>query len=211
LKTLTVVIGNGGHSTVVTDALAKNGINIDFIFDNDPKKQNMLSKNGHVIEKLPLDEWWRNHKTKSIIAIGSNPIRKKLSIELNNTEWIQSIHPSALIHESAIIGKGVYIGANVVIQPNAVIGDHAIVNTAAIIEHDCFISHYCHIAPGAILAGHVYVDEGAFIAAGAVVIPQKNIGKWAMIGAGSVVVKDIPAYQKAFGVPCKIVGLVEDR
>jgi acyl-[acyl carrier protein]--UDP-N-acetylglucosamine O-acyltransferase len=48
----------------------------------------------------------------------------------------------------------------------------AIVNTGAIVSHDCRIGDYAHVAPGAILAGGVEIEEGTLVGMGATV----NIG-----------------------------------
>jgi acetyltransferase-like isoleucine patch superfamily enzyme len=60
-----------------------------------------------------------------------------------------------------------------------------------------------HFAPGAQLAGNVYVEQGALLGIGACVIPGRRIGAWSVVGAGGVVIDDIPPYVTATGVPAR--------
>lgn len=203
-----VVIGGGGHSKVVIDALKACYKNIYAIFEDKEIIDNNKSILGIAVQKTPPTKWWHDNLVHAIIAIGSNQVRQRISKKLYFVKWGSAIHPSALVHKSAIIGEGVYIGANVVIQPNAIIGDHCIINTGAIIEHDVVIKDYCHIAPGSVITGHVNVGTGTLVGAGTIIIPEINIGSWCIIGGGSVVVKNIGDFQKAFGNPCKEISIV---
>lgn len=67
------------------------------------------------------------------------------------------------------------------------------INTAAIISHDCEIGAYSHIAPGALLAGHVHVGERALVGMGVTTIIGLKIGAGARIGNGAVLLADVPA------------------
>ncbi|HXF90290.1 MAG TPA: acetyltransferase, partial [Candidatus Nitrosotenuis sp.] len=200
-----VLIGSGGHSKVVHDALVQQGYAISHVFDHAPHKIGLPINDKLNVQAFPEDSWWVDHRPQAIIAIGTNEIRQYLAQQLIHLTWGQAIHPTAIIHESAKIGQGVYIGAHVVIQPDATIGDHAIVNTGTIIEHDVVVEAFCHIAPKCVLTGEVHVGEGALVGAGSTIIPQKTIGRWSTIGAGSVVVADIPSNCTAYGVPCRVV------
>lgn len=51
---------------------------------------------------------------------------------------------------------------------------------------------HCHIAPGAVLCGHVVVGEETHIGAGAVVVQGVRIGCNVVIGAGAVVTHHVP-------------------
>ncbi|MBY0293623.1 MAG: acetyltransferase [Alphaproteobacteria bacterium] len=204
-----IIIGSGGYAKVVTDALQKQGYQINHVFDDNIEKIGTLSNCGVKIEKMPTSSWWKESTKPTIITIGSNLVRKKIATSLTSARWLTVIHPTAIIHETASIGVGTYIGANVVIQSDAIIGDHSIINTGAIIEHDVFIGTYCHIAPGSIVTGGTHVNEGVFLGVGTKIIPNKKIGEWGIIGAGSVVLKDIPPYSKAHGIPCQIVATLE--
>ena len=78
-----------------------------------------------------------------------------------------------------------------------------IINSNATIEHDCVIEDYCHVAPGAVLAGDVFVGPSSSIGAGSTVKQGVKIGRNVTIGAGSVVLNDIPDNETWVGVPAK--------
>ena len=60
-----------------------------------------------------------------------------------------------------------------------------------------------HIAPGAVLAGNVIVQDGAFIGANSVVKQGVKIGRNSIVGAGSVVLGNIEANQVVVGNPAR--------
>lgn len=202
------IIGGGGQAKVII-AAAHSPRDIQGIFDCDKNKIGEILLEGLKISHMPPLLWWLEHRPPTIIALGDNFKRKKTAEGLGKQEWINVIHPSAIVHSSAKIGIGVYIGANAIIQPSAIINDHAIINTGSIIEHDVKIGAYSHIAPGCVLTGNVEIGEGAFLGTGTHVIPCKKIGCWTIIGAGSVVVKDIPSYTKSLGIPCRIISYLQ--
>lgn len=199
------IIGGGGQAKVII-AAAHSPSDVQGIFDCDKNKIGKTLLEGLKISSMPPLSWWLEHRPPTIIALGDNLRRKKTAEELGKQEWINVIHPSAIVHSSAKIGMGIYIGANAIIQPGAIISDHAIINTGSIIEHDVKVGAYSHIAPGCVLTGNVEIGEGAFLGAGTRVIPCKEIGCWTIIGAGSIVVKNIPSYTKSFGVPSRIIS-----
>jgi UDP-3-O-[3-hydroxymyristoyl] glucosamine N-acyltransferase len=66
------------------------------------------------------------------------------------------------------------------------------VNTNAVISHDCKIGAYTHIAPGALLAGHVKVGERTLIGMGVTTAIGVTIGDGVRIGNGASVLADVP-------------------
>src|SRR5690606_31617014 len=135
----------------------------------------------------------RHGVDRAIIAIGANTARARIAEELDGkVEWVNAVHPSAIVSPSATIGAGVLLAAGSIVQPSVTVEDHAIINTGAVVDHDAVIGACTHIAPGARLAGHVTVGEGTLVGIGSSVIPGITIGAHATIGAGSVVIRDVP-------------------
>ena len=197
------IYGASGHAKVIIEIMNSIGIPIDFIFDDNENIAEVL--NHPVIHSFP--EAALNSGT--VIAIGSNRIRKSVAEEFKGQIQEGIIHRSASVSESVKLGKGTVVMANASINAETVIGEHCIINTGSTVEHDCEIDDFVHISPNAALAGGVSVGEGSHIGIGAVVIPGINIGRWTTIGAGAVIIKNIPDYATVVGNPGKIIKYTE--
>lgn len=196
-----LVVGAGGHAKVVIDCIEVEGkYHVNLIVDDQPPV--FLLKHYKVSERL-IDESYKNHNT--IVAIGNPTNRKKIVNQLKSN-FVMTIHPSAVISKHAKIGVGSQILATAVINAEATVGRHCIINTGAIIEHNCIIEDFVHIAPNATLGGGVKVGESSHIGMGAIVLQNITIGKNTIIGAGAVVTKNIPDNCTAVGIPAKPIG-----
>jgi acetyltransferase EpsM len=191
--------GASGHGKVVIDIVKSSTDAAINVIDDNPKLDNLL---GVPVSKTS-DEALAALK-KTIISIGNNKVRKRLSQKLR-ADFVSAIHKSAVISKFTSIGKGTVVMAGVKINPDAVIGEHCIINTGAVIEHDADIADFVHISPSAALAGNVTIGEGTHIGIGAIVIQGITIGKWATIGAGAIIIRDIPDYAVVVGNPGKII------
>lgn len=191
--------GASGHGKVIIDILKSSGIKIKSVIDDNPKSETILG-----ISVIKTSEFNLSSLGQTIISIGNNKVRKKLSKSLNVT-FAKAIHPSAIISDNTSVGEGTVVMAGVAINPDTVIGKHCIINTNATVEHDAQIADFVHICPGVSLAGNVSVGEGTQVGIGATVIQGVSIGKWVMIGAGAVILNDIPDYAVVVGNPGKII------
>lgn len=61
-----------------------------------------------------------------------------------------------------------------------------------------------------LLVKPITIGENSWIGGGAIILPGVTIGDNVTIGAGSVVTKSIPSNTVAFGVPCKVVEVLEN-
>ncbi len=102
------------------------------------------------------------------------------------------IHPRATVEPSATVGDGVQVFANAYVGAEAVLHPRCMVNTNAVVSHDCEIGAYTHIAPGALLAGHVHVGERTLIGMGVTTTIGVKIGSGVRIGNGAIVLADVP-------------------
>ena len=66
------------------------------------------------------------------------------------------------------------------------------VNTSAVVSHDCLIGAYTHIAPGALLAGHVQVGEKTLVGMGAATNIGVKIGREVRVGNLANILADVP-------------------
>jgi sugar O-acyltransferase (sialic acid O-acetyltransferase NeuD family) len=102
------------------------------------------------------------------------------------------VHPKATAEKSASIGEGVQVFANAYVGSSALLQDRCMVNTNAVVSHDCTIGSYTHIAPGALLAGHVQVGERSLVGMGVTTAIGIKIGNNVRIGNGAIIYADVP-------------------
>lgn len=177
------------------------GWTIAGLFDVDPGRAGD-TVDGHPI--LGPMEVGAELDAALVIAIGDNPTRRDLSMDLSGrVRWATVVHPDVVVHRSVSIGEGSVVFAGAVLQPGTTIGRHAIVNTGSVIDHDCSIGDFAHVAPGTRLAGNVHIGEGAFMGIGSVAVPGTSVGDWAIVGAGAAVIEDLPERITAVGVPAR--------
>lgn len=140
-------------------------------------------------------------------AIG-NVVDRKKTVEIilsKGGEFINLIHPKAVISPSAKIGIGIAIKAYSSIASDAYIGDFTYLQSSVILGHDVKIGKYCHLNSFAFLAGWVEVGDQVTINAGAKIIQSKKIGNNAIIGMGSVVIRNVKEQSTVFGNPAKAI------
>ncbi|MBQ7317006.1 MAG: acetyltransferase [Clostridia bacterium] len=196
-----VIVGAGGHGSVIADIARLNGYrSILFLDDACAERADGYSVAGKVEDspRFMAD-------SDFILAIGNNATRERLQTWLSDqgANLATLIHPHAVIGENVTLGKGTAIMAGAVVNPGAAVGDGVILNTCSSVDHDCRVGNFVHIAVGAHLCGTVTVGDGAFICAGATVINNISVCKGATVGAGAVVVKDITEKGTYVGVPAR--------
>jgi acetyltransferase-like isoleucine patch superfamily enzyme len=86
----------------------------------------------------------------------------------------------------------VQVFANAYVGSSALLHEKCMINTGAIVSHDCEIGSFTHIAPGAMLAGHVHVGEKALVGMGVTTMIGIKIGSGARVGNGAVLLADVP-------------------
>lgn len=102
------------------------------------------------------------------------------------------IHPRATVEPSVKIGEGVQVFANAFVGSEAILQAKCMINTNAVVSHDCEIGEYTHIAPGALLAGHVHVGRRTLIGMGVTTTIGLKIGSEVRIGNGAIILADVP-------------------
>jgi sugar O-acyltransferase (sialic acid O-acetyltransferase NeuD family) len=210
-RTRIVVVGTGGHSQVVADAIAR------------------MKDAGKPVELAGfLDERVELHGTQIlgatvlgsiadlpdiphdgvVVAIGDNATRQRVFEELvaAGEHLVSVIHPAAVIAPDVQIGVGCMIIGGVVINTGTVVGDNTILNTGCTVDHHNTIGSHVHIAPGAHLGGNVWAGHGAMVGIGASVLPRITIGEAASVGAGAVVLENVPDSVTVVGVPARAIG-----
>lgn len=92
-------------------------------------------------------------------------------------------------------------------ESHTTVGDDNFFMGFSHIAHDCHVGSRIIIANGALLGGHVCVDDRTFISGNVVVHQFCRIGRLAMIGGSTKVTNDIPPFTIANGIPAQVRGL----
>ena len=190
-----IILGTGGHAKVVASVLTLSNYKILGLISPDSVK----GSECFGIKVLGDDDALDFYSSKDIMlanGIGSLPgknLRWKLAKKFRDKgyEFVNVIHPSAIIADGVQFGDGVQVMAGSIIQPGTSIGQDTIINTSSNIDHDCEISKNCHLSPSVTLSGGVKINNGTHLGTGTVVIQNIMIGSACIVAAGSVIYNDI--------------------
>lgn len=202
-----ILIGNGGHASVLTDILLQE--NRSIIGFTAPEKQKNRFGFPYLGDDQIIDSY-NSDDIELVLGLGSinvTHVRADIFNEFKQKgyRFASIIHRSAVVSPFSILGEGVQLLGGTVTEAFSEIADNTIVNTSTSINHDCRIGKHCHISPGSTLSGGVIVGEKTHIGTGATVIQYVEIGSQVLIGAGSLILHSIKDNSKAFGVPAKEV------
>ncbi|WII36426.1 acetyltransferase [Paenibacillus thiaminolyticus] len=202
----TIVIGAGGHATVIIDILRADPA-VDLAGCTSVGGSGCVGGVPVLGDDSILPELYAQGVHQAFVAIGDNRIRRKMAriaVDIGYT-LINAISRYAYISPSASLGSGIAIMPGAVVNAEACIQDYAIINTGATVDHESVIGEACHIAPGSHLSGNVRIGEGSFLGTGTQVIDGIAVGAWSVLGAGAVVVRNIPDHCIAVGVPARVI------
>jgi sugar O-acyltransferase (sialic acid O-acetyltransferase NeuD family) len=197
-----IIIGSSGHAKVIIDAINKGG-HYDIIgLLDDFRSEGEETLGIPVVGKVHDAAHYKDFSF--IIAIGDNKGRHKVYSKLMELRlnYINVIHPSAVIGGDVSLGVGNFIAAGAIINSGTTIGNHCIINTGAQLDHDNKLDDFVSIAPKVALAGDVTVGHGTYIGIGTNIKEKVTIGRQSVIGAGSTVLQNVPRFKVAFGSPC---------
>ncbi len=206
-----IVIGAGGHATVVADALLASGVEVLGFTDPLPALGGerrcglpILGDDGILAEHDPAAVRLANG-IGSTRANDATSLRVRVQTHLESRGWrfVTVCHPAAIVSPFAQLGEACQIMAGAVVQPNASVGKGAIVNTGAVVEHDVSLADWTHVAPRAVVCGDARVGPGCHIGAGAVIRHSVSLGADVVVGIGAAVVKDQSAAAILAGVPAR--------
>jgi acetyltransferase EpsM len=102
------------------------------------------------------------------------------------------VHPTAWVEASARLDGGVQVLAQTYVSSEVQIGYGSVLNAGVVVSHDCVVGKCVNLSPGAMLAGHVRVEDFAQIGMAATVNLNVTIGQGARVGNGATVKADVP-------------------
>lgn len=193
-----VLIGAGGHASVLCDILLSQGHQIVGVISTDPiSSREMFVNVPHFYGDDQINQFDPD-EVDLINGIGPQPNSSVREIIVQKYEsygfgFTSVISNKSIISSSATLDVGVQILHTSVVQVGAKVGAHTVVNTGAIVEHDCCIGEFSHLAPNAITCGGVIVGPQVFIGANATIFPGINVGRAAVVSAGAVVNDNVSA------------------
>lgn len=206
-----VIIGAGGHTRVLAEAVAEVGGAVRAFASLDGGGFGAGPGGPPVMAEAGLDP---TDSVRLVNGVGGGGAAGALAARRRVQERLQALgfvftgvrHPRAWVADSAVLAPDVQLMAGCMIQSGAVLGSGVIVNTAAVVEHGCRIGAWSHCAPGSILCGDVELGEGVHVGAGAVVLQGVRLPPWTVVGAGAVVVRAMEGEGPLIGVPARRKG-----
>jgi len=203
-----IVVGGGGHSQVVIEALLSQGIEIIGYTDLLGDKGNRQILNIGCLGDDDAVLSFHNDEillANGIGSVGDMAKRKTIfeGFKKKSYNFASVIHATAVVAADTEIGEGTQILAGAIVQTGARIGANSIVNSGSIVEHHCLIGEHCHVSPGAVLAGKVALEDGIHVGVGATIIQGMHLGARCLVAAGAAVIEDVPADGKVGGVPAR--------
>ncbi len=198
-KPYLLIFGGGGHAKAIMDMVKLINIYaIAGILDDDELLTGKQVLGIQVLgTRVLLPELVKQgvilaaNGVGGIIDIGVR-VRIFELLESTGFKFPALIHPRATVEPSAKIGEGIQVFANAYVGSEAVLHPRCMVNTNSVVSHDCEIGSYTHIAPGALLAGHVHVGERTLVGMGVTTTIGVHIGSGVRIGNGAIVLADVP-------------------
>lgn len=197
-----LMIGSGGHASVLLDVLQEQ--RVDILGYVDPRAA--MSGGFALLQHWTADEDVLQHAPEDIelvLGIGSLPgngLRKKMydKFKALGYRFRTVVADSAVVSPSAVLDEGVQLMPGCVVNAHAHIGCNSIINTRASIDHDCKVGAHNHVAPGAVLCGTVRTGAQVHVGTSACVIQAVSIGNDVVVGAGATVTSDVPEHMTVY-------------
>ena len=192
-----VILGSGGHASVLVDILQQKGIALDAVISPQMEQLRAIFKGIAIIAEDVFTSKPRPDFFSLINGLGSIP-GNTLRFELYQKyiglgfSFYTVTSPYAVISDHAELAMGVQVMPGAIIQIGAYVGENSIINSGAIIEHDCRIGNHNHIAPSATLCGGVVTGKNVHVGTGATVIQGVHLDDGVVVAAGAIVNKDVP-------------------
>jgi len=200
-----VLIGGGGHASVLMDILLSEKREvIAVVSPNDISGRNIF-KGAKILHSDDEIFQFSHNDIELVNGIGMVP-RSTLRKNITETylrhgyRFSNVIAKNASVASNVLLREGVQILSGAIVNPGAVIGSHSIINTRAVIEHDCLLGDHCFIGPGAVLCGQVKTGESVFVGAGSIIIPSMMLHNNSMVGAGAILVQSLDSGQVCYPV-----------
>ncbi len=202
-----VIIGAGGHATVLADALLASGADVVGFTSRDVAPKAPACGLPILGDDAVLARW-RPEEIRLVNGVGSidaSGARRRVqeALEASGWQFTGVRHPASTVSPYAVLADDVQLMAHSVVQAGARVGRGCIVNTGSIVEHDVVLDAWVHVAPRAVICGDASIGTDSHVGAGAVVKQQVRLGARTLVGIGAAVVKDFAGEGCILGVPAR--------
>lgn len=203
------IIGAGGFSKQVVEIVEKMNeqqprYQIEGLIDDDPhlSGQNIL---GYPVagNREKLKQIASRKSISAVVAISATRVRRRIVSQFPEIDWVNLVHPSAVISRTLTMGTGNIICAGTIINPDCTIHKHCHINIGCTLGHDVTLENYATLMPGCHLSGNVCLRQHTTIGTGASILPGLSTGRNTIIGAGSVLVKSAKPNSVYTGIPAR--------
>lgn len=140
-----------------------------------------------------------------ICALG-DPKWKKYYTEIilkKKGNFINIIHPSAIISDYSSIGTGCVIGRFVSISCDVKIGNYTYIGAFSAIGHDSIVGDFCQLGVYTFLGGGAEIGNICTLHPRSYIFPHKKVKDESVVGAASVVMRNVPEKTTVYGNPAK--------
>jgi len=131
-------------------------------------------------------------------VIGADPQDRKFKGERSECR----IGDNNVIREHVTIHRGTQNGGGI-----TRIGSNNLIMVASHIAHDCLVGDHITLANQVMLAGHVYIEDGANVGGGVGIHHFATIGTCSFIGGLARIAKDVPPFMLMEGNPAEVRGI----
>lgn len=177
----------------------------DFIGFLDIQKEFPKNVNCSAPIVATEDEYKIQTEDEFVCAIGNSKLREKVMDKMlsRGAEFINLIHPTAVLADSATLGMGVILYPYSIVSDNAVIQDGCIINMHSTVAHDVRMGKYCTISAHCDITGECKVGDYVFMGTSSHMVPTTKVGDNAFICAGSTVMTRVKNDAKVMGNPAR--------
>lgn len=193
-----IIIGNTQFSSLLFQYVRDAGIEVKaFAADREYIEAGSIDGVPVItIDELPTRFDAKEHKL--IMGIGYKKLgetRKALfeRCKKYGYDFVNYIHPSAVVDESVLTGEGNIIFENVTVQKRTVMGDCNILFSNCAIMHDNVVGSFVTFGAGSVSNGGVRTGDCCFIGSNATLRDRITIKDHILIGAGTFVERDCEA------------------
>ncbi|WP_231907440.1 NeuD/PglB/VioB family sugar acetyltransferase [Colwellia sp. PAMC 20917] len=189
-----LLIGSGGHASVLLDMLIEQKINILGYISPLPAINQKLFSDFHWFKSDENILQFDKTVVKLVNGIGSLP-GNTLRADFYNKykdlgySFATLVSEEACVSRYATLEEGVQVMRGAIIQTGTSVGYNSIVNTGSIVDHDCTIGSNNHIAPGVTISGQVTSKENVHFGTGSSIIQSINVNENVVVGGGALSLK----------------------